>query len=114
MTLSSLIFKNDWTQIVISSDWSLTACLMFGQQAAKVIVSLSRLRSINDASVELYVAKRVSLVVFSVLMYSFLQVKPSLTLGFFQIAWFVFASWFFFKDGIASLLIEDSKTVEPK
>ena len=89
MTLSSLIFKNDWTQIVISSDWSLTACLMFGQQAAKVIVSLSRLRSINDASVELYVAKRVSLVVFSVLMYSFLQVKPSLTLGFFQIAWFV-------------------------
>lgn len=94
---------NTWEEIVLSPEWSLASCLIFGQITSKVskAISMSKYKTKTQAF-GWYTAKRFFLVVVSTFLYISMLVKPSLILGASQIALFSLATYFHFKDGIAT------------
>lgn len=100
------LYIGTWRDIFLSTDWSLAACLVFGQSASKVSKSVVAARmTIVEQQFSWYVAKRFFLVIASLLVYFGMTAKPSIGLGVFQIFIFILASFFHFKDGFASLLL---------
>lgn len=100
------LFTGTWRDIFLSPDWSLAACLIFGQSTSKVSRSVVAVKiKIVERQFGWYVAKRFFLVVVSLLFYFGMTAKPCLELGIFQIFIFFLASFFHFKDGFSSLLL---------
>ena len=95
-----------WTDVVMSPEWSIASCLIFGQITSKVskaVVQCSGLT--NEDQFGWCAAKRFFWVVASVGTYCFMLTSPSLELGFFQLALFFLASFFHFKDGFATKIL---------
>lgn len=99
--------KLDFLGILTAPDWSLASCIIIGQTQSKIIFAAISSRYITDKSyLSLYVAKRIGLMFFSLVMYFLIQSDPGLVLGIFQILFFIFSSFLYFSDGRAAKLIE--------
>lgn len=101
------LYLGTWQEIVLSPDWSLASCLVFGQITSKVskAVAGSTIKT-SHQHFGLYTAKRFFFVVVAVIFYCGMLAKPSLSLGYTQIVLFVAASYFHFSDGYATSLLQ--------
>ncbi|MFJ4256594.1 hypothetical protein ACIP01_06505 [Pseudomonas monteilii] len=95
-----------WREILLAPDWSLVSCIIFGQIAVRMSRSAIKHRSADDAQFGLYSANRFFLVAVSLLMYFGMVAKPTIYLGWAQLGLFLLASYFHFKDGLASRILE--------
>ncbi|WCN15335.1 hypothetical protein GV054_21150 [Marinomonas mediterranea] len=101
------LYLGTWQEIVLSPDWSLASCLVFGQITSKVskAVAGSTIKT-SSQHFGLYTAKRFFFVVVSIIFYCGMLAKPSLTLGYAQIMLFITASYFHFSDGYTTSLLQ--------
>lgn len=97
--------------ILYSSDWSLAASIILGQNAAKISRSISKIKQkVNDSNFSWYSAKRFFLVVIALFFYFGMIFKPNAYLGASQLLFFLFASWLHFSDGFTIKLLERETT----
>jgi hypothetical protein len=107
LLISVRTYLGEWEAIILSADWSLASCIMFGQITTKVSKAVADTKA--KASQEhfgLYTAKRFFLVVASIAMYFGMLTQPSMVLGALQILLFVTASILHFSDGYATSLLQ--------
>ncbi|MBA4707934.1 hypothetical protein [Aquitalea aquatica] len=104
------LYMGEWRDVILSTDWSLASCLIFGQSASKLSrAAVASKNMIVEQNFGWYTAKRFLLIVASLAVYFGMIAKPSLSLAFSQIFLFLIASFFHFKDGFAALLIIRNK-----
>lgn len=93
--------------IIYSSDWSLAASIILGQNAAKISRSISKMKQrVNDSSFSWYSAKRFLLVIVALFFYFGMIFKPNTYIACSQILMFLFASWLHFSDGFTIKMLE--------
>ncbi|WP_286964378.1 hypothetical protein [Acinetobacter sp. UBA5984] len=93
--------------IIYSSDWSLAASIILGQNAAKISRSISKMKQrVNDSSFSWYSSKRFLLVIVSLFFYFGMIFKPNIYIAFSQIFMFLLASWLHFSDGFTLKMLE--------
>jgi hypothetical protein len=100
------LYAYTWQEIVLSADWSLGSCIIFGQVAVKMTRSAIKHRSTDDRFLAWYASKRFFMVAVSLLFYFGMIALPTLMLGFAQFIVFGLASYFHFKDGVAARVLE--------
>lgn len=95
-----------WVEIILSPDWSLASCIIFGQITTKVSKAIAApgLKA-SPEFFGLYTAKRFFLVVIALLFYFGMLVKPTQGLGWAQLILFAVAARFHFTDGVATYLL---------
>lgn len=101
------LYAFTWQEIVLSADWSLGSCIIFGQVAVKMTRSAIKHRSTDDRFLGWYASKRFFFVAVSLLFYFGMIAQPTLKLGFAQFILFGLASYFHFKDGVAARILEE-------
>ncbi|HBR1356263.1 TPA: hypothetical protein PCH61_002077 [Klebsiella pneumoniae] len=103
LILVKLIDKK-WLDIILASDWSIASFIIFGQS----LTSLSSALVANSGNKkregwEWYVAKLfITGIAPSMVLYIYMLKQPSTFLGILQILMFVYASYRYFIDGLAS------------
>ena len=97
------LYAYTWQEIVLSADWSLGSCIIFGQVAVRMTRSAIKHRSTDDRFLGWYASKRFFMVAVSLLFYFG---QPTLKLGLAQFILFGLASYFHFKDGVAARVLE--------
>lgn len=98
-----------WQEIILSPEWSLAACLIFGQITSKVSKAVAGTKAkTSEQYFGWYTAKRFLLVVISIAAYFGMLAKPTLALGYAQLFIFMLASYFHFKDGFTTTLLQKS------
>ncbi len=103
------LHKGSWQDIFLSGDWALASCIIFGQTTTRLSKAIAKQKTkLNNAEYGWYTAKRIFLVVISVVIYSLMTLDPKLWVAVFQLLLFVIATYFHFKDGITARLIESS------
>lgn len=107
-------WMGSWSDIIKSPDWSLAACIIFGQVASKVSKAVANSDLINQEQYGLYTAKRVALVIIAMLFYFAMLTKPTVTIGSLQILYFFTAVFFHFSDGFAIAVIRKNSVRESK
>lgn len=96
-----------WQDIIMSPEWSLAACLIFGQITSKVSKAVASAKAkTSEQYFGWYTAKRFLWVLISTSAYFGMLAKPVMSLGVAQVCIFFIASYFHFKDGFAARLIE--------
>ncbi|MGP9635456.1 hypothetical protein ACT3R7_20665 [Halomonas sp. AOP43-A1-21] len=103
------LYIGTWKDIVLSPDWSLASCLIFGQITSKVSKAVASTSSSIKTSQQyfgLYTAKRFLFVVIAVAFYFGMLAKPTMGLGCAQIILFFIASYFHFSDGFTTSLLQ--------
>ena len=100
---NSASIKDIFYYLLTTSDWSLMSTVIFGQCAHKMakIVPMMQ-RNINSSQYSFYVAKRIFLIVVSMLTYSIIIFFPNIYLGIIQIIIFLLAIFIFLKDSFAT------------
>jgi hypothetical protein len=101
------LYAYTWQDIVLSADWSLGSCIIFGQVAVRMTRSAVKHRSTDDRFLGWYASKRFFMVAVSLLFYFGMIAQPTLKLGLAQFVLFGLASYFHFKDGVAARILED-------
>jgi len=100
-------YLGSWKEILISSDWGLASCLIFGQITSKVSKAVSSIAAqAKPHNFGWYTTKRIAMVIISTIVYFGMLSKPSAGLGAFQIVLFLTASYYHFSDGFATNLIQ--------
>jgi hypothetical protein len=96
-----------WQEIILAPEWSLAACLIFGQITSKVskAVASSKAKT-SEQQFGWYTAKRFLMVVFAITAYFGMLAKPTIELGYIQIFMFLLASYFHFKDGFTTKMLQ--------
>lgn len=98
-----------WQEIVLAPEWSLAACLIFGQITAKVSKSIATSKAqTNGEQIGWYTTKRFLLAVISIATYFGMLAKPTLGLGYFQLLIFLMAIYFHFTDGFVTKMLMKS------
>jgi hypothetical protein len=111
LLISVKLYIATWQEIVMSPEWSLAACLIFGQITSKVSKAVASTKAkTSEQFFGWYTAKRFLLVVISITAYFGMLAKPSMLLGYTQIFIFIMASYFHFKDGFATKLLQKNNT----
>lgn len=101
------LYIGSWREVVLSADWSLASCMIFGQITSKLSRAIAKTSlNKNYSQFGWYTAKRFAFVIISAAFYFGMLVKPSIGLGFAQIVVFFIASFFHFSDGYAALLMD--------
>ncbi|MBT0372742.1 hypothetical protein ISO79_03200 [Morganella morganii subsp. morganii] len=100
---NSASIKDIFYYLLTTSDWSLMSTVIFGQCAHKMakIVPMMQ-RNINSSQYSFYVAKRIFLIVVSMLTYSIIIFFPNIYLGIIQIIIFLLAIFIFLQDSFAT------------
>lgn len=107
LLVSVKLYLSSWQEIIISPDWSLASCLIFGQITSKVSKAIARTKcNTSEEHFGWYTAKRFLLVLVSAASYFGMLSKPTFELGVFQLFIFVLASYFHFKDGFTTKLLQ--------
>lgn len=107
LLISVKLYLSSWQEIIISPDWSLASCLIFGQITSKVSKAIARTKyNTSEEYFGWYTAKRFLLVLVSAASYFGMLSKPTFELGVFQLFIFVLASYFHFKDGFTTKLLQ--------
>lgn len=106
LILVKVIHEKSFTAIILAPDWSLASCIIFGQIAANLSEAVAYNNGqVSPQSFSYYVARRFLGVVVSLVCYVFMLIDPSVALGCFQMALFLWASIRFFTDGVATSLL---------
>ncbi|WP_284958193.1 hypothetical protein [Enterobacter cloacae] len=93
--------------ILYSSDWSLAASIILGQNAAKISRSISQIKQkINDSNFSWYSAKRFIFVIVALFFYFGMIFKPNVYIACSQVLMFLLASWLHFSDGYTIKMLE--------
>ncbi len=101
------LYSSNYQDILTASDWSLAACIIFGQITANISKSVSSIKlSTNESQFSYYTAKRFLCVVVSLMLYFAVLLKPHMYLGIAQIIIFIFASYMHFRDGFTNFLLQ--------
>lgn len=101
------IYFGPLCDIVYSSDWSLAASIILGQNAAKISRSISKTKQrVNDSNFSWYSSKRFLLVIVALFFYFGMIFKPNIYIACSQILMFLFASWLHFSDGFTIKMLE--------
>lgn len=96
-----------WQDIIMSPEWSLAACLVFGQITSKVSKAVASAKAkTSEQYFGWYTAKRFFWVVISISAYFGMLANPVMSLGIAQVFIFFIASYFHFKDGFAARLLD--------
>lgn len=101
------LYSASWLDIIMSPEWALASCIIFGQITAKVskAVANSRLHT-SQEHFGLYTAKRFFFVVASLAVYFGMLTSPSFNLGVIQIGLFAIACFLHFSDGFTTALLQ--------
>lgn len=100
-------YISTWHEIILLPEWSLAACIIFGQITAKVSKAIASTKfKKNEQYFGWYTAKRFFFVVISIAIYFGMLFKPTLFLGWIQGFIFLVASYFHFKDGFATKMLQ--------
>ncbi|RUR46803.1 hypothetical protein [Vreelandella populi] len=107
LLISVRLYTGVWQDVVLSPDWSLASCLMFGQITSKVskVIASSSVKT-SQQHFGLYTAKRFFFVIIAVSFYFGMLAKPTIGLGYAQIILFFISSYFHFSDGFATCLLQ--------
>ncbi|WP_080956308.1 hypothetical protein [Xanthomonas phaseoli] len=100
------VYSDSWREIFTAPDWALVSSIIFGQISVRMARSAIKHTRTDDRQFGFYSAKRFFLVAVSLLFYFGMVAKPTFYLGIGQILLFVLASFYHFKDGIASRVLE--------
>lgn len=96
-----------WQEIILAPEWSLAACLIFGQITSKVSKAVASVSTkTSEQHFGWYTAKRFLLVVISIALYFGMLAMPTIELGVVQFFVFFLASFFHFKDGFTTKLLQ--------
>lgn len=107
LLISAKLYYSTWEEIILSPDWSLASCIIFGQITAKVSRAVANTKiKTSQEHFGLYTAKRFFFVVLSLALYFFMLTKPTIELGFAQTLLFLAASFFHFSDGFTTKLVQ--------
>ena len=107
LLVGAKLYYSSWQDVILSPDWSLASCIIFGQITAKVSRAVANTKvKTSEEHLGLYTAKRFSFVVLSLALYFFMLTKPTIELGYFQILVFLAASFFHFSDGFTTKLVQ--------
>jgi len=103
------LYISSWQEIIMSPDWSLASCLIFGQITSKVSKAIARTKcNTSEEYFGWYTAKRFLLVLVSAAFYFGMLSKPTFELGVCQLFIFILASYFHFKDGFTTKLLQQN------
>lgn len=103
------LYISSWQGIIMSPDWSLASCLIFGQITSKVSKAIARTKcNTSEEYFGWYTAKRFLLVLVSAAFYFGMLSKPTFELGVCQLFIFILASYFHFKDGFTTKLLQQN------
>lgn len=106
LLISVKLHDGTWREIILSPDWSLVSCIIFGQITSKVSQAVASSSSKTSTShFGWYTAKRFLLVVLALTCYFGMLTKPSLELGAIQLLTFITASYLHFSDGVTTKLL---------
>lgn len=109
LLISVKLYISSWQDIIMSPDWSLAACLIFGQITSKVSKAIASCKAkTSEQYFGWYTAKRFLLVVVSIAAYFGMLAKPTMFLGYTQVFIFIMASYFHFKDGFTTKLLQNN------
>lgn len=101
------VYNSTYIDIILTSDWSLASCIIFGQITANISKSVSSVKiTTHESNFSYYTAKRFLCVVISLMLYFAILLKPQLYLGVLQILVFLFASFLHFRDGFTNYLLQ--------
>ncbi|NRA56050.1 MAG: hypothetical protein HRU23_18075 [Gammaproteobacteria bacterium] len=101
------LYIANWQEIILSPEWSLASCLIFGQITSKVSKAVASCKAkTSEQHFGWYTAKRFLLVVISITVYFGMLTEPSVGLGYVQIFVFLLASFFHFSDGYTTKLLQ--------
>jgi len=107
LLISVKLYIATWQEIILAPEWSLAACLIFGQITSKVSKAVASSNAqTSEQYFGWYTAKRFILVVASIAAYFGMLAKPTMELGFIQIFMFFLAGFFHFKDGFTTKLLQ--------
>lgn len=107
LLISVKLYIATWQEIILSPEWSLAACLIFGQITCKVSRAVASANAkTSEQYFGWYTAKRFLLVVISITVYFGMLAKPTMLLGYFQIFIFFMASLIHFTDGFTAKLLQ--------
>jgi len=110
LLISVKLYIATWEEIILAPEWSLAACLIFGQITSKVSKAVaSSSAKTSEQYFGWYTAKRFLLVVASIAAYFGMLAKPTMGLGCIQIIMFLLAGFFHFKDGFTTKLLQKNK-----
>lgn len=103
------LYISSWQGIIMSPDWSLASCLIFGQITSKVSKAIARTKcNTSEEYFGWYTAKRFLLVLVSAAFYFGMLSKPTFELGVCQLFIFILASYFHFKDGFTTKILQQN------
>lgn len=106
-------WEGDPFSVIKAPDWSLASCIIFGQVTASMARAVVDAKeTINSSAYNYQTSRRFVYVVLSCLLYFSMLTKPSVWLGCVQLAWFLFASFKYFSDGVAIAMLNDNKSRE--
>jgi hypothetical protein len=109
------LYVGSWKDIVLSADWSLISCIVFGQVTFKVSKAVAKTnRKTSEQHYGLYTAKRFFFVVVSAAFYFGMISKPSLSLGFAQFGLFLLATFFHFSDGFTVYALQRDVAIKAR
>ncbi|MFC0227633.1 hypothetical protein [Serratia aquatilis] len=107
------IFKNSSSissillSLVLTTDWSIMSAVIFGQCAYKVSKVLPLLGGkVDGRRFTFYLSKRILLIFVSLFMYAAMVFRPNIYMGILQIFLFLLSIFFFFKDSLASYILQ--------
>lgn len=107
LLISTKLYFFTWQEILLSPDWSLVSCIIFGQITSKVSRAVANTKvKASQEHFGLYTAKRFFFVVLSLAFYFFMLTKPVIELGYAQVILFLLASFFHFSDGFTTKLVQ--------
>lgn len=100
--------SGEWGDLLIASDWSIASAMIY---SSSIITVRSATRnhkgSINDNSLDYFMAKTLCMALLSIIIYVLVLVKPNPIIGYFQIILFIFASLSYIKYGRLSYRMQN-------
>lgn len=108
LTMLKVFHDGGAVEILLASDWSLAACIIFGQNAANLTkAALSSRKGIQTSSFMYYFSRRLVGFAVALVLYILMQLEPNLWVGTLQLVIFTWASVRYFTDGAVSAMLKE-------
>ena len=108
LILIKVLHQGSWESVILTADWSLAACIIFGQNAANLTkAALSRKAEVQANSFIYYFSRRLLGVTVSLVLYILMLLEPDLWIGCIQLLVFIWASVKYFTDGMVTAMLKN-------
>jgi hypothetical protein len=108
LTLIKILHHGSWEGVLLSADWALASCIIFGQNAASLTkAALGRRGNVHANSFIYIFSRRLLGVAISLVIYILMLLEPNLWIGSIQLILFSWASVKYFTDGMASAMLKE-------